>query len=70
MRNAQHYELKEEGCCTNKFNNIEYERWSAGIIGSQSPKTQWVVERFLGTPEKMPLQRENTSLSLVKPREK
>jgi hypothetical protein len=70
MRNAQHYKLKQEGCFTNKFNNTEYERWSAGITGSQSPKTQWVVESFLGTSKKMPLERENISLSLVETREK
>jgi hypothetical protein len=69
MQNTEQYELKEEGCSTNQFNSAEYERWSAGITGAESPKTQWGVESFLGISENMPSEREDIVLSLTENRE-
>ena len=51
MQNIQRHELKEEVHSTNQFNDAEYQRWSEGITGTESPKTQWGVENFLGTSE-------------------
>ena len=70
MQNREHYEVKEEGCSTDKFNNAEYERWSAGITGAESSKTQWGVENFLGTSENDPSGRQDIVLSLTEDHEK
>ena len=65
MQNEQHHEPKEEGRSKNKFNNAEYQRWSEQISGAQSPRSQLVVESFLGTSENVAAGDEDFSLSLV-----
>ena len=70
MQTARHGELNEQGCSTNQFNNAEYKRWSEGISGKQSIKTQWGVEAFFGAPENKPAGREDMSISLTLTSEK
>ena len=70
MQNTQQFELKQEGCSTTEFNSAEYERWSAGIAGAESPKSPWGVESFLGISEVMPSEGQDIVLSLTETREK
>jgi hypothetical protein len=65
MRNEEHHELKEEGRFKNRFNNAEYQRWSEQISSAHPPRTQLVVESFLGTSKNMAAGDEDFSLSLA-----
>jgi hypothetical protein len=65
MQNEQHHDSKEEGRSKNKFNNAEYQRWSEQISGTQSSRSQLVVESFLGTSENLAAGDEDFSLSLA-----
>jgi hypothetical protein len=70
MQNAKRHELKKEGHSTNQFNDAEYERWSKGITGTQSLKTQSGIESFLGMSKDLQPGREDVSVSLDRDRRK
>lgn len=64
MQNAQGHGSNKERHSTNHFNDSEYARWSQRFTATQSPKTQWGIESFLGTTENPQPDREDISASL------
>lgn len=70
MRNARHHISEKERNSANQFNDSEYKRWSEGISTGQSLKTQWGIESFLGTNEKLDPGSEDISLSSMEVGEK
>jgi hypothetical protein len=65
MQNTRHHGFKKEIHSANQFNDSEYKRWSEAITRSQSPKTEWGIESFLGTNENLQPVHQDISISLV-----
>jgi hypothetical protein len=65
MQNAQRHGLKKKRYSTNRFNDSEYQRWSEGITATQSRKTQWGIETFLGATKNLQPGREGIPVSSI-----
>jgi len=64
MQNAHGHGFDKESHSTNHFNDSEYARWSQRFTATQSSKTQWGIESFLGTTENPQPGCEDISASL------
>jgi hypothetical protein len=65
MQTARRDELKKQGRTSNQFDDSEYERWSAGIAVSQTPKPHGGIDRFLGTNEKLAARGEDAFVTSI-----
>jgi len=65
MLSTQKQGLKKENHSANRFNDSEYERWSAGITARRPSKAIEGITRFLATAENSALEHEDLSASMI-----
>ena len=65
MQSGEQRGLMKEKNPTNRFNDSEYERWSAGITARRPAKPIGEIGRFLGTAQNRESGRDDLSASTM-----
>jgi hypothetical protein len=65
MQNASHQRSQKQSNSTNRFNDLEYKRWSESITETRSTETRSGIDSFLGTNENQQPGHHDTSIPLV-----
>jgi hypothetical protein len=65
MQSSPQQGLKKDKHSANRFNDSEYERWSAGISARRAAKPIGGIVRFLATAENSETGPEDLSASLI-----